>query len=131
LIPRGTQVHLAIERCFQIAGTNIWFGRCIFRRLVIFQRCYFIIVSAILVIAVNTNEISVLQVIELSRDRFAAWATALEAFMVIKNLVGEFLVGLAWREYVLALEALWCRLGVAGLTDKCAILFLKKLLSAD
>lgn len=79
----------------------------------------------------RTNEVAILQVVELGRYGLAAWTTALEALIVIEDLVGEFLVRLARRKDLLALEAFGRRLGIACFADKGAVLFFKELLAAD
>lgn len=95
------------------------------------KRRHLIIIGSILVVAVDTYEVAILQVVELGRDGLAAWTTALKALIVIEDLVGEFLVGLTGCKDLRTLEAFWCRLGITSFADKGAILFLKELLTAD
>lgn len=88
-------------------------------------------IGSVLVIAVRTYKLAVLEVVELGGYWFFARTDALEAIVVVEQLIGDLLVRLAGAERQAAFSALGRVLFVTVLAHECACFLLYELLAAQ
>ena len=88
-------------------------------------------IGTVLVIAVRTYKLAVLEVVELGSDWFFARTDALEAIVVVEQLIGDLLVRLAGAERQAAFSALGRVLFVTVLAHQRACFLLYELFAAQ